>query len=82
MKKKKVYCVECKKERDFVGTIDANGELLLTCECGSFLKFATAGLTAEELDAKLASYKEEHKDLVTADEVAEENEAKLEELLG
>lgn len=51
-----VFCAEEQADTDHVLDIDGVGEIVLTCDCGRFLKFP-AGTTSEDLKAYIAKHR-------------------------
>jgi hypothetical protein len=68
---KELFCDYEQKDTTHNLSVDLNNEILMECtteECGHFIKFP-AGLTPEEIDAKLVEYREANLGKVTAAEL-------------
>lgn len=53
-----IFCAKCQEDTPHTGTVDLNGELVLTCQdCEGFIKLP-AGMTLEEKQAYLSDHKE------------------------
>lgn len=52
-----MFCANCQVESAHVIDIDGNGEILLTCLCGRFVKYPR-GTDVETLKLEIAAHKE------------------------
>jgi len=80
MKTKNIFCANEQEITSHKVTVDTNGELLFTCECGRFVKLPGDTQKAEITKA-LDRHEEANQGQVTQAAVEEQNQAKLTKLL-
>jgi RNase P subunit RPR2 len=80
-KTKEAFCAQCQDLTTHTATIDANGELVLTCGCGRFIKVPGHNLTAESLNDFLAAHHEANEGQVSAEAQDEANQDLLDAIL-
>lgn len=68
-----VFCAKEQKETAHVLDIDGNGEIVLTCECGSFIKLPR-GTDAEGLKAYVATHKAANEGQISVEALEAEKE--------
>lgn len=77
---KTIFCAKEQKETEHVLSLSSqNQEVIATCECGEFIKFA-AGIKKEEFDAQVEQYKIANEGQVSVEE-AEKNLQDLADLV-
>lgn len=65
---KVVFCAREQKETEHLLGVAPNGEVILKCECGEFLKFP-AGIKKAELEKLLKVHKEVNEGQVTQESI-------------
>ena len=78
---KQAFCANCQKTTAHRATIDANQELVLTCDCGRFIKLPTEGMTAADVEAYLAAHEQANQGQVSVAAQEAQNDQLLSELL-
>lgn len=67
---KNAFCAQCQEETDHTVEVDHNGEILMTCECGRFQKFAS-GMTAKAVNDDLGRRKKASSGLAFIEDMTE-----------
>ncbi len=75
-----VFCANEQKETTHQVDIDANGEIVVSCECGRFLKFPR-GTSAKELKEHLTRHQEHNTGQVSQEALDAERTKFLNDLL-
>jgi hypothetical protein len=65
---KTIFCARDQKDTDHVLSSSPSGEVVLTCECGEFVKFPT-GIKKIELDKLIKKHKEANEGQISMDKV-------------
>ena len=76
MKTKNVFCSNCQAVTAHGASLSPIGEIVFTCDCGRFVKFA-GDLSKKEIEALLVKHEEVNKGQISVEAV----EKKLNELL-
>lgn len=76
MKTREAFCTIEQKDTEHEVTIDANGDYVLTCPCGSFFKLPGTN-DKKANDAALESHKAENEGKITLAALEKINEEKL-----
>lgn len=75
-----VFCAREQKETAHVLDIDGNGEIVLTCECGSFIKLPR-GTDAKGLKEYIASHKVSNEGQISQESIEADKKKLLDELV-
>jgi len=76
MKTRDIFCTNEQKLTEHEVSIDNNGEFLLTCECGEFIKLP-GDLNKAEIDQAIKENEKENEGKVTLEVLTKINEEKL-----
>jgi len=76
MKTRDIFCTNEQKLTEHEVSIDNNGEFLLTCECGEFIKLP-GDMDKEGIDKALEDNQAENEGKVTLEVLTKINEEKL-----
>jgi hypothetical protein len=79
MKTKSIFCADEQKFTEHELAVDNNGEIVATCPCGRFVKFA-AGLTEAEVEGAIDAHETDNK-LSPEAAAVEENRKASEEVV-
>ena len=81
MKTKEAFCANCQEDTEHMVTVDANSELVFTCDCGRFFKINPEGMSKEDVQAALDAHKDANMGQVLTEQVEAAQAAFLDELL-
>lgn len=81
IKTKEAFCANCQQETEHAVTVDANNELVFTCDCGRFFKLNPEGMSKDDVQAALDAHKAVNEGQLPVEQIEAAHNALLDELL-
>jgi hypothetical protein len=81
MKTSDAFCANCQQQTEHAVTIDANNEMVFTCDCGRFFKLNPEGLSKDDVQAALDQHHAANEGQLPMEQIEAAQSALLDELL-